>query len=83
MPPDVALVSAAPRLGAALIEEVAVRRGDTLWSIAARHLDPDARADDIARAWPLWWQANRAVIGADPDLILPGQVLHPPSGTPE
>ena len=81
--PDIGLVTAAPRLGAAIIEEVAVRRGDTLWSIAARHLGPDVRADDVARAWPLWWQANRSVIGEDPDLILPGQILHAPSGTPE
>ena len=81
--PDIALVTAAPRLGAAIIEEVAVRRGRHPVVIAARHLGPDARADDVARAWPLWWQANRSVIGEDPDLILPGQILHAPSGTPE
>ena len=78
--PDIALVTAAPRLGAAIVEEVPVRAGDTLWSIAARHLGTDARADDIARAWPLWWEANRNVIGNDPDFILPGQVLRAPGG---
>ena len=81
--PDIALVTAAPRLGAEINEDVAVRAGDTLWSIAARQLGPDARADEVARAWPVWWRANRGVIGEDPDLILPGQVLHVPSRTPE
>ncbi len=80
--PDVALVTAAPRLGAQISEEVAVRGGDTLWSIAARHLGPDAGADDVARAWPLWWQLNRGVIGDDPDLIVPGQILQAPSDPP-
>jgi hypothetical protein len=77
--PDVGLVTAAPRLGAVVSEEVAVRRGDSLWSIAARHLGPDARADEVARTWPLWWRANRGVIGANPDLIHPGQILRAPT----
>jgi hypothetical protein len=25
-----------------------------------------------------WWVANAGVIGPDPDLLLPGQVLRPP-----
>ena len=37
---------------------------------------PEPRA--VAAAWPRWWHANRAVVGPDPDLIRPGQVLHPP-----
>ena len=45
---------------------VTVRAGDTLWSIAG--------GDD----WPEWYAANRDVIGPDPDLIRPGQVLTPP-----
>ncbi|WUK17066.1 LysM peptidoglycan-binding domain-containing protein [Kitasatospora sp. NBC_00374] len=41
--------------------------GDTLSGIAdARHL---------AGGWQQLYQANQAVIGADPDLIEPGQVL--------
>lgn len=60
---------------------VVVQSGDTLWSIAADHLPRDARPAQIARAWPRWYGANRAVIGDDPDLIHPGQVLHVP--TPE
>jgi hypothetical protein len=55
-----------------------VRRGDALWDIAARHLGPSATAVDIAREWPRWYQANRAVIGDDPSLIRPGELLVPP-----
>jgi resuscitation-promoting factor RpfA len=55
-----------------------VRRGDALWDIAARHLGPSATAVDIAREWPRWYQANLAVIGDDPSLIRPGELLVPP-----
>lgn len=65
-------------LGSPGRDTVLVRRGDTLWDIAARHLGPSATSADIAHEWPLWYQANREEIGADPDLLLPGQVLHPP-----
>ena len=33
---------------------------------------------ETARATSAWWAANAAVIGADPDVLLPGQVLRPP-----
>jgi resuscitation-promoting factor RpfA len=59
-----------------------VRRGDTLWSLAARHLGPGATDAEIAQAWPYWFTANRAVIGPDPDELLPGQRLHPPESSP-
>ncbi len=55
-----------------------VRPGDTLWGIAAVHLPGRPTSGAIARAWPLWWQANRSVIGDDPNLIRPGQVLRAP-----
>lgn len=55
-----------------------VHRGDTLWGIAARHLGDDATPAEVARAWPHWYAANRDVIGDDPDLLLPGQVLTAP-----
>lgn len=55
-----------------------VQNGDTLWAIAALHLDPGATTARVAAAWPGWYEANRAAIGADPDLILPGTVLHEP-----
>jgi nucleoid-associated protein YgaU len=78
-PGDVSLVSSAGTPGAAAEEHVVVRRGDTLWAITARHLGPDADAAEIAREWPRWYAANRALIGADPDLLQPGQRLTPPS----
>jgi nucleoid-associated protein YgaU len=58
--------------------DVVVHRGDTLWGIVRRHLGPGASDAEVAAAWPAWHRANRAVIGADPDLILPGQVLRKP-----
>jgi nucleoid-associated protein YgaU len=59
--------------------EVVVHRGDSLWTIAARHLGPDATDADIAAEWPRWHAANRDTVGDDPDLILPGMILHPPA----
>ena len=57
---------------------VGVRPGDSLWSIVARHLGPGATDLEIAEAWPQWYAANANVIGSDPDLIRPGQLLVPP-----
>jgi nucleoid-associated protein YgaU len=59
---------------------VTVRRGDTLWDLAARGLGPDAADAEVAAEWPRWYAANRDVVGADPDLLLPGQQLVPPDG---
>jgi len=59
--------------------EVVVLRGDTLWSIAARHLGPAATATEITVEWHRWLTTNRDVIGADGDLILPGQQLRAPA----
>jgi len=58
---------------------VRVRPGDSLWLITAHRLGPGAEAADIAADWPRWYATNRAVIGDDPDLIRPGQVLTAPS----
>lgn len=59
-----------------------VLRGDCLWDIAAAHLSDQlgrtASAAETAQATSAWWTANAAVIGPDPDVLLPGQVLHPP-----
>ena len=60
-------------------DEVVVRRGDTLWHLAARALGPSAAAAEIAAEWPRWWRANRDVIGADPDLLVPGTRLRAPA----
>lgn len=70
--PDRPLPTGAP------LAEVVVRRGDTLWSIAARQLPASAAATRIDALWHRWYERNRAVIGADPDLLLPGQVLRAP-----
>jgi nucleoid-associated protein YgaU len=59
--------------------EVVVTAGDTLWSLAAARLGPGASDAEVARAWPTWWEANREVIGDDPDLLLPGQRLVVPT----
>ncbi len=61
-----------------LTEPVTVHRGDTLWDLAARHLGGRATDAEIAAEWPRWYAANREAIGADPDLLLPGQQLAPP-----
>jgi hypothetical protein len=58
--------------------EVVVHRGDSLWTIARRHLGPGATDVEVAAAWPQWYATNRDVIGPDPDVLLPGQVLHAP-----
>lgn len=57
---------------------VVVSRGDSLWSIAARQLGPMASDVDISLHWPKWYAANRQVIGDDPGLLIPGQILQPP-----
>jgi hypothetical protein len=61
--------------------EVVVLRGDTLWDIARSHLGPGASDAEVAEAWPAWYDANRAVIGDDPDVIRPGQILRQPTVT--
>jgi len=61
---------------------VVVRRGDTLWDIAARGLGPGAGDAEIATAWHRWYATNAAAIGPDPDLLLPGRRLTPPDVTP-
>jgi nucleoid-associated protein YgaU len=45
-----------------------VRSGDTLSSIA--------QAQHQSGGWQALYQANHATVGQEPDLILPGQVLH-------
>ncbi len=57
---------------------VVVRPGDTLWSIARRHLSAGADDGAVASAWPRWYAANRSAVGDDPDLIFPGTRLRVP-----
>lgn len=74
--------AAQPATPGAVVTSVTVRPGDSLWRITAAHLPADASDAEIAAAWPRWYEANRAVIGADPGLIYPGQVLQTPTGAP-
>lgn len=59
-----------------------VRPGDCLWDIARRHLPHGATDAQVARAWPRWYAANRAVIGRDPGLLIPGTRLRVPDRRP-
>jgi nucleoid-associated protein YgaU len=58
---------------------VRVEPGDSLWRIAARSLGEGATAEDVAGHWPRWYERNRSTIGPDPDLLLVGMLLTPPS----
>jgi hypothetical protein len=58
---------------------VTVLAGDTLWDVAAHAMGTDASDVDIATQWPRWYEANRSIIGPNPDVLLPGQILQPPS----
>jgi nucleoid-associated protein YgaU len=75
------LVAPAPHRAHAIADDVVVRRGDSLWTIAARHLGPDASAAEVAAEWPRWYAANRDAIGADPHLLHAGQRLHSPAAS--
>ena len=59
-----------------------VLRGDCLWRIAAdrlhRHPGRTPTDSEVAHDVRAWWAANADVIGPDPDVLLPGQVLRPP-----
>ncbi|WGW10686.1 hypothetical protein LWF01_11140 [Saxibacter everestensis] len=57
---------------------VTVRAGDTLWQLAAQDLGATATPRQIARSSAEWHRVNREIIGADPDLLMPGQRLRPP-----
>lgn len=82
-PPGGTLLVPAPRVStAAETDTVVVRRGDTLWDLAARALPPTATDGEIAVEWPRWYRANREVVGEDPDLLLPGQRLVVPGPGP-
>ncbi|MEU5521568.1 transglycosylase family protein [Streptomyces sp. NPDC047860] len=62
-----------PQSRAGRAEMYTVVRGDTLSGIAAE--------ERIRGGWKGLYDANRSTIGADPDLIVPGQRLALPDGT--
>ncbi len=78
-PVDIGALERTPRQVPESAKVHTVRRGDTLWDIAAARLGPGASAAQIAAEWPRWYAANRHVIGPDPALIVPGQRLVPPT----
>jgi len=76
--PRVVVAATTPRLIPAS-SAIVVKRGDSLWRIAARQLPAGHTDEEVAEAWPRWYAANRAVIGADPSAIQPGQRLVAPA----
>ncbi|MDH5151153.1 LysM peptidoglycan-binding domain-containing protein [Kocuria palustris] len=60
-----------------------LRSGESLWSLTGQLLGPHASAAEIARSWPLLWEANADQI-RDPDQVAAGTVLQvPPQLLPE
>lgn len=59
-------------------QEVAVKPGDCLWTLAATQLGPAATDQQITDQWQLWYSENRDVVGQNPDVLLPGTVLTAP-----
>ena len=78
-----AAVTAVPDWPAPAPGDHVVLRGECLWSIAEDDLRArtgvDPGAAEIAAAVQRWWTANVDVVGDDPHLLLPGQVLTAPA----
>jgi len=61
-----------------------VVRGDSLWAIARNHIEAEGTRPSGSAVSTLWrsiFRANRTVVGDDPNLIFPGQVLLIPGGS--
>jgi nucleoid-associated protein YgaU len=71
-------VTAGPAREPAAPDEVVVRSGDSLWSIAAATLPAGAAPQEVGRRWRAIYLANQSVVGLDPDVIHPGQRLRLP-----
>jgi nucleoid-associated protein YgaU len=56
-------------------ESHVVAPGDSLWEIARRTLPTRVSDAEVEQRWQEIYRANRDVVGADPDLIRPGQRL--------
>lgn len=65
--------SACPSGGAPAPYDVV--EGDTLWGLAERSLLGSGTNAEIDAGWRQLYALNREVVGADPDLLLPGQRL--------
>jgi len=82
-PPAVRLREPAPAAPEGRSQVVyTVVRGDSLWRIASHFLAEGSSTQpttaQIAEFWPQIYDANRELIGTDPNLILVGQELHMP-----
>ncbi|WP_275007142.1 hypothetical protein [Promicromonospora iranensis] len=82
-PERLTLVNRGQRTGTVREPLVVVEPGDTLWAIAAGRLasGPGGSGSsdaEVASAVTRWHQANRPVLGGNPDLIRPGTVLRQP-----
>ena len=80
-PPDWPAAGELPAPPAGPAQRYVVVPGDCLWRIAEDHLDrsgPPPTDREVASAVPAWWSANADVIGPDPDVLHPGQVLQAP-----
>jgi resuscitation-promoting factor RpfA len=76
---DPAAASGRATVPAAVPRRYVVVAGDSLWAITARHLRAAAGSEpslaEVDRGWRRLYERNRSVVGADPDLIFPGQQL--------
>ncbi len=63
-------------------EPVVVAPGDSLWSISAKWLGPEATTQQITDGVERIYALNRNRIGSDPNLLLAGQRLVLPSAVP-
>jgi LysM repeat protein len=59
-------------------ERIVVSPGDSLWSISEERLGPNATPQQIASQTERIYALNQNQIGADPNLIFPGQKLSAP-----
>ncbi|WP_082502785.1 LysM peptidoglycan-binding domain-containing protein [Nocardioides sp. Leaf307] len=76
--PERAVGTLAARLGGTAPASTTVSPGDSLWTLTASALERAGRPATpaaVAAAWPRVHEANRSVVGPDPDLIHPGQRL--------
>ena len=55
-----------------------VEPGESLWSITAAALGPDATDAQIVQTWPLVYETNTEPIGSDPSLLRSGAELRLP-----